>query len=46
MAIGDAMTEDTAKRIRRVAAAMDEHFEVSFRQDKVHGGVVLTILTR
>ena len=46
VAIGDAMTEDTAKRIRRAAEAMDEHFEVTFRQDKVRGGVILTILAR
>ena len=46
VAIGDAMTEDTAKRIRRTAVAMDEHFEVTFHQDKVRGGVILTILTR
>jgi len=46
VAIGDAMTEDTAKRIRQAAVAMDEHFEVTFRQDKVRGGVILTILTR
>ena len=46
VSIGDAMTEDVAKRIRRAAVAMDEHFEVTFHQDKVRGGVILTILTR
>jgi TonB family protein len=46
VAVGDAMTEDTAKRIRRAAQAMDEHFEVTFRKDKMIDGVIVTILAR
>ena len=46
VAIGDAMTEDSAKRIRKAAMAMDEHFEVTFHNDKMLGGMIVTILAR
>ena len=44
VAIGDVISEDTAKQIRQIAIAMDEHFRVEFQKEK--GGVVLTVLTR
>ncbi len=45
-AIGDPVTEDTVKRIRQAALTMDEHFLVTFHQDRKAGGVIVTILTR
>lgn len=44
VAVGDAITEETAKRILEVARAMDEHISVEFRKEE--GGLILTILTR
>jgi TonB family protein len=44
VAIGDGISEDTAKQIRQIAIAMDEHFRVEFQKEK--GGIVMTILTR
>jgi TonB family protein len=46
VALGDPVTEDTVKRIRQAAVAMDEHFLVRFHEDKMVGGVIVTILTR
>jgi TonB family protein len=46
VALGDALTEDSVKRIKHAAGAIDEHFEIRFHQDRKAGGVVLTILTR
>jgi TonB family protein len=45
VAVGDLITEETAKRIGQAAAAMDEHFRVEFGGDG-KGGIVLTLLTR
>ena len=44
VAIGDPLSQDTARRIRVIAVAMDEHFLVSFHKDR-NGGLVLTIGT-
>ena len=44
IAIGAVINEDTAKQIRQIATAMDEHFRVEFQKE--NGGIVLTILTR
>jgi TonB family protein len=44
VSVGDQITDETAKRIRQVAAAMDEHFRVEYEKGK--GGIVMTILTR
>jgi TonB family protein len=46
VAIGDALTEDSVKRIRQAAGAMDEHFEITFHQNRKAGGVVVTITAR
>jgi TonB family protein len=46
VAIGDALTEDSVKRIKQAAAAMDEHLELRFHQDRRAGGVVLMIQVR
>jgi TonB family protein len=43
ISIGDQITEDTAKRISEIAATIDEHLRVSFREDG-KGGVILTVL--
>jgi len=45
VAIGAAITEDMAKRIREIALAMDEHLHVEFGGDG-KGGLVVTLLTR
>jgi TonB family protein len=45
VAIGDAISEDTAKRIRQAARAMDEHFLVEFAREG-NGALVLTLLAR
>ena len=45
VAVGDSITEDTAKRIQKVASAMDEHFRVEFQKDD-KGGLIVTILAR
>jgi TonB family protein len=42
--IGDAISEDTAKRIQKVASEIDEHVRVEFR--KSGDGLVLTFMTR
>ena len=44
IAVGDAITEETAKRIVDLAREMDEHISVEFQKEK--GGLILTILTR
>jgi hypothetical protein len=44
VAIGDAISEDTAKRIRQVARDIDEHFRVEFHKDPA--GLIITIVTR
>ena len=44
VAVGDVITEETAKRILEIARAMDEHISVEFRKEE--GGLILTILTR
>jgi bla regulator protein BlaR1 len=45
VAVGDSITEETAKRIRQVALEMDEHFRVEFQKGH-KGGLTLTILAR
>jgi hypothetical protein len=45
VAVGDSISEDTAKRIQLVAVAMDEHFRVEFQKDR-KGELVITILAR
>lgn len=44
VAIGDAITEDVAKRIQKAAADLDEHIVVEFQKEKK--GLVITMLTR
>jgi TonB family protein len=44
VAVGDTITEDTAKRVQKIAASLDEHFRVEFHKEK--GGVVMTMLAR
>jgi TonB family protein len=44
IAIGDALTEDTATRLSEAARAIDDHLRVEYRWTK--DGVVATILTR
>ena len=44
VAIGDVISEDTAKHIRQIATTMDEHFSVEFQKEKI--GLVMTLLTR
>ena len=43
ISVGDPISEETAKRIRDVAAGLDEHLRVSFRGDG-KGGVVIMVL--
>jgi TonB family protein len=43
IAIGDSITEATARRIRQVASEVDEHLRVSFTTDG-RGGIVMTII--
>jgi hypothetical protein len=45
VAVGDAISEDTAKRIRQTALEMDEHFRVEFAREP-NGQLVLTLLAR
>jgi bla regulator protein BlaR1 len=45
VAVGDVITQETAKRLRQVALAMDEHFRVEFQKNR-SGGLVITVLTR
>ncbi len=45
VAVGDAISEVTAKRIRQTALAMDEHFRVEFERE-ANGELVLTLLAR
>jgi TonB family protein len=45
VAVGAAISEDTAKRIHETARAMDEHFRVEFARE-ANGGLVLTLLAR
>jgi TonB family protein len=42
VAIGDAITKETAERIEQAARAMDEHFRVEF--EKAKDGIVVTIV--
>ena len=44
VAVGDVITQETAKRLRQVALAMDEHFRVEFQKNRT-GGLVITVLT-
>jgi len=44
VAVGDAITEDVAKRIQKAAADLDEHIVVEFQREKK--GLVITLLTR
>ena len=44
VAIGDAITEDAAKRIQRAAASLDEHIVMRFQKEKK--GLVITLMTR
>ena len=41
--IGDAITEDMAKRASEVARSLDEHLSVSFRRDG-SGGLIIMLL--
>jgi TonB family protein len=43
VAVGDVITEDTAKRISKVARAMDEHFGVKLQRTEKDGGVTLFV---
>ena len=45
VAIGDPVTEETAKLIQRAALAMDEHFRVEFEKT-LDGELIVTILAR
>lgn len=44
VAIGDTITEETAKRVQESVASIDEHFRVEFHKER--NGVVMMILTR
>ena len=44
VAIGDTITEETAKRVQESVASIDEHFRVEFHKER--NGVVMVILTR
>jgi hypothetical protein len=41
--IGDEITEETARRLRRVASILDEHLRVKFSDDG-NGGLVLMVI--
>jgi bla regulator protein blaR1 len=43
ISVGDQISEETAKRIRDLAASLDEHLRVSFRGDG-KGGVIIMVL--
>jgi hypothetical protein len=44
VAVGDSITEETAKRIQLVASEMDEHFHVEFQ--KGDSGLIVRIFAR
>jgi hypothetical protein len=46
VAVGDAITGETEKRIQEFARAMDEHFEVVFRGNEDTGRLTITIRAR
>jgi TonB family protein len=46
VAVGDTITEDTAKRISKAALAMDEHFRVEFQRTEKGAGVTVVVLAR
>jgi hypothetical protein len=43
ISVGDQISEETAKRIRDLAASLDEHLRVSFRGDG-KGGLIIMVL--
>ena len=45
VAVGNAVTEDSLKRLQEIASKEDEHIRVEFGHD-AGGGLVLTFITR